>query len=153
MKRMNKQEAASTMPSGVMAQGGQSPSMQGQQGMMTPQPAQTPNYIPPPPPTPAPGTQSMEDMKADGGEISRGKGFKEFFADVNIVDVVISAFIVAGITYAMYYYKYMMQLEKTGYADMSDRLRRLESSVQAREAELNAIGNATRRKRPVMRIA
>lgn len=155
MKRMNKQEAASTMPSGVMAQGGQSGGMQGQQGMMTPQPqpSATPNYIPPPPPTPAPGTMPPSEMKADGGEVSRGSGIKEFFADVNIVDVVVSAFIVAGITYAMYYYKYMMQLEKAGYVEMSDRLRRLESSVQAREAEMNAIGNSTRRKRPVMRIA
>lgn len=150
MKRMNKQEASSAAPSAAQSMMTPQPAAQ---GMMTPQPAaqQTPNYIPPAPPTP-PASAPIDDVKAEGGNVSSGRGIKEFFADVNIVDIVVSAFIVAGITYAMYYYKYMIQLEKTGYADMSERLRRLESSVQAREAELNAIGNATKRKRPVMSI-
>lgn len=151
MKRMNKKEAQGAASSAIDTMMTPQPAAQ---AMMAPQPASpaTPNYVPPTPPTPAASTPP-EDMKAEGGTISRGGGIKEFFADVNIVDVVISAFIVAGVTYAMYYYKYMMQLEKTGYAEMSDRLRKLESSVQAREAELNAIGNATKGRRPIMRIA
>lgn len=123
------------------------------QGMGTP-PSPTPpspNYVPPPPPTPHP--TSSTEMASGGETSSSGGGIKEFFSDVNIVDVVLSAFIVAGVFYSMYYYKYMMKLEKTGYEEVTDRVMKLESSMAAKEAEMNAIGNASKRKRPIMRIA
>ena len=117
-------------------------------------PAPSPNYVPPTP-MPPPATQTM----ADGGESkssdnapSRYDGIRSFFADVNIVDIAISAFLVAGITYIVYYYKYMLKLEKTGYADLSDRMMKLESAIAAREAQLNAAGNMNRKKRPLMRL-
>jgi hypothetical protein len=113
-------------------------------------PSPSPNYVPPTPPTPAPATTEM----ALGGETSSsGGGFKEFFSDINVVDVVLSAFIVAGVIYSVYYNKYMMKLEKTGYQDVTDRVMKLESSIAAREAEMNAIGNANKRRKPLMRLA
>lgn len=113
-------------------------------------PSPSPNYVPPTPPTPPPATTEM----ASGGETaSSGGGFKEFFSDINVVDVVLSAFIVAGVIYSVYYNKYMMKLEKTGYQDVTDRVMKLESSMAAREAEMNAIGSATKRRKPLMRLA
>ena len=119
-------------------------------GSTPPAPAPSPNYVPPAPPMPPPTTEM-----ASGGETttSGGGGIKEFFSDVNVVDVVLSAFIVAGVFYSMYYYKYMMKLEKTGYEEVTDRIMKLESSMAAKEAEMNAIGNANRRRKPLMRIA
>lgn len=110
----------------------------------------SPNYVPPPPPTPAP----MPEM-AKGGETNSyagGGSIKEFFSDINVVEVVLSAFIVAGVIYSVYYNKYMMKLEKTGYEDVTDRIMKLESSMAAKEAEMNAVGNMKKRKSPLMRL-
>lgn len=122
-------------------------------GAPAPAPAatQSPNYVPPTPPAP-PAAPEM----AKGGETETyggGGGIKEFFADINVVEVVLSAFIVAGVIYSLYYNKYMLKLEKTGYQEVSDRIMKLESSVAAKEAEMNAIGNMNKRKRPIMRLA
>ena len=116
--------------------------------------APSPNYVPPAPITPPP-TQTMADggeSKSSDNASSRYDGIRGFFADVNIVDIAISAFLVAGITYIIYYHKYMLKLEKTGYADLSDRMMKLESAIAAREAQLNAAGNMNKKKRPLMRI-
>jgi hypothetical protein len=47
----------------------------------------------------------------------------------------------------------MMMIEKTGYADLSARVQKLESAAQAAKkiAEANASGNSKSR-RPVMRL-
>lgn len=113
-------------------------------------PAPSPNYVPPVPTTPIP---SMED----GGQTSFGSGIKSIFDDVNIVDIAISAFIVAGVLYSIQYHRYMMLIEKTGYADLSTRLQKLESSMNAakRKSEANATGSGTlnmRRRRPAMTL-
>lgn len=113
-------------------------------------PAPSPNYVPPVPTTPIP---SMED----GGKTSFGSGIKSIFDDVNIVDIAISAFIVAGVLYSIQYHRYMMLIEKTGYADLSTRLQKLESSMNAakRKSEANAAGSGTlnmRRRRPAMTL-
>lgn len=137
---------AQPAPANGMADGGQM-SMPAQQPM-------SPNYVPPAPP-PTPASQTM----ANGGESSSNQntptaydGIKGFFSDVNILDVAISAFLVAGITYIIYYHKYMLKLEKTGYADLSDRVMKLESAIAAREAQLNAAGSMNKTKRPLMRL-
>jgi len=93
-------------------------------------------------------------MMADGGAvIKKGGGFRDFFEDVNILDVTISAFIVASVLYTVSYYRYMMLLEKSGYQDLSARLGKIESAVVARKAEMNASGNMRNNKRrPVMRL-
>jgi hypothetical protein len=116
--------------SGQMAMGGQSP---------------MPMAAPPPPPTP--------QMAEGGAVIKKSGGFKEFFEDINLLDVTISAFIVAGVLYAVKYYRYMLMIEKTGYADLSTRLNKIESAWAAKQAEMNAAGKMKQRgRRPVMRL-
>jgi|694.fasta_scaffold01175_46 hypothetical protein len=117
-------------------------------------PATSPIYNPPP----APATSAP--MMEDGGSVgssSGGNKFKEFFSDVNILDVVISSFIVGGVLYTIHYYKFMMMMEKTGYADLSSRIQKIESQMAAakKKAEVNASGNNTpamRRKRALMTL-
>jgi len=116
--------------------------------MPTPPPAASPQYTPPPTP------QTSMPMMADGGSVEDGSGaankIKEFFSDINVLDVAISAFIVGGVLYAIHYYKFMIMMEKTGYSDLSTRIQRLESQLAAakKAAEMNAAGNA---KSPMMR--
>lgn len=100
------------------------------------------------------GGAPMGGMPNNGAYINNsGGGIKGWFKDINILDVTISAFIVGGIIYAVQYYRFMMMLEKTGYADLSSRISKLESSIAAQKAEMNASGNMDRmRRRPVMRL-
>lgn len=109
-------------------------------------PAASPNYTPPPAPAPSP---SMEE----GGAVKSSNPIKNFFSDINVVDVTVSAFIVAAVIYSIQYHKFMMMIEKTGYADLSSRLQKLESSMAAakKTAEANATGgmNRMRRRRPM----
>jgi hypothetical protein len=110
---------------------------------------------PMPAPAPAPMQAAPMPMYADGGDMGdsgKSGGIKGFFEDINIVDVAISAFIVGGVIYAIQYYKFMMMIEKTGYADLSARIQKLESAAQAAKkvAEANASGSKNRR--PVMRL-
>lgn len=98
-------------------------------------PAASPTYTPPPPPMPP----SMED----GGSIqSSSNRIKDFFNDINVVDVTISAFVVAAVIYSIQYHRFMMMIEKSGYADLSSRVQKLESSMAAakKTAEVNANG-------------
>jgi hypothetical protein len=119
--------------------------------------APAPAPAPMPAPAPAPMPAAPMPMYADGGEMGdsgkSGGGIKGFFNDINIVDIAISAFIVGGVIYAIQYYKFMMMIEKTGYADLSARIQKLESAAQAAKkiAEANASGNSKSR-RPVMRL-
>jgi hypothetical protein len=124
---------------------GTQPPMGGQPMAMGGQP---PMGMPPAP------SMATPPMMADGGAvIKRSGGFKEFFEDVNILDVTISAFIVASVLYTVHYYRYMMLLEKSGYQDLSARLGKIESAVIAKKAEMNASGNMRNNKRrPVMRL-
>jgi len=116
-----------------------------------PAPAPTPNYTPPPTAMP-PAPTSMDT----GGATPRSGGIKEFFSDVNVVDVAISAFIVGAVIYSIQYHKFMMMLEKTGYADLSTRIQRIESAMASaakKQTEANAAGNGRiRRKRGVITL-
>lgn len=98
--------------------------------------APSPQYTPPP--TPAPATPM-----AEGGATSGGGGIKAFFSDINVLDVTISALIVAGVLYSIKYHRYMMMIEKAGYTDLSTRIQKIESAMAAakRKAEANAAGN------------
>jgi hypothetical protein len=119
--------------------------------------APAPAPAPMPATAPAPMPAAPMPMYADGGEMGdsgkNGGDIKGFFNDINIVDIAISAFIVGGVIYAIQYYKFMMMIEKTGYADLSARVQKLESAAQAAKkiAEANASGNSKSR-RPVMRL-
>jgi hypothetical protein len=127
---------------------GSAPQVGGAPPMPSPQP------MPMAQPMAQPPMGGMDDMGGGNGAfIKKGGGIKEFFNDINILDVTISAFVVAGVLYAVYYYKYMMLLEKSGYADLSTRVQKLESALAAQKAELNAAGKMDKmRKRPLMRL-
>ena len=107
----------------------------------TPAPAPSPMYTPPP----APSASAGPEPTSMGG----GGPLREFFSDVNLLDVTIAAFIVGAVLYSIQYHKFMMMLEKTGYADLSTRVQKLESSLEAakRKAEANASGSMKRKKR------
>ena len=121
-----------------------------------PVPAAAPAAAPMPmaqnPPIPAAPVSTMADGGDVGGGDNGGGGVKGFFKDINVLDVAISAFIIGGVIYAMQYYKYMMMLEKSGYTALSERLQKVESSLQAakKTAEMNASG--MQKRRPVMRM-
>lgn len=126
---------------------------------ITPQPAPTPMVPPaapmaaggqPPMPSAPPAVPPYED---GGAVVTKGGGIKEWFSDINIVDVTVSAFIVGAVLYTVHYYKFMMMLEKSGYADLSGRIAKLQSGIDAQKAEMNAAGRLEKsRKRPVMRL-
>jgi hypothetical protein len=109
-------------------------------------PAPSPQYIPPP--------SSMPSM-AEGGDVggapARKNPFKDFFTDINVVDVAISAFIVGAVIYSIQYHKFMIMMEKTGYADLSTRINRLENDISTAKrkaaTEANASGSMGMRKK------
>ena len=79
---------------------------------------------------------------------------KDFFSDVDILDVTISAFIVGAVLYSVHYYKFMMMIEKTGYADLNGRIQKVETTMAKKAAaEANAAGGGRKQRRPVMRIS
>jgi len=127
---------------------------------VTPQAAPAP-MVPPPAAAPAAAPMSAPPMAPppfeDGGAIvKKGGGIKEWFSDINIVDVAVSAVIVGAVLYTVHYYKFMMMLEKSGYADLNTKVAKLQSAVDAQKAEMNAAGNGKldrQRRRPVMRLA
>jgi hypothetical protein len=115
-------------------------------------PAASPNYVAPP--SNLPPASTMEN----GGETSSrggGSSIKDFFSDINLVDVAISAFIIGGVLYTIHYYKFMMMLEKTGSADLSSRVQKMESALSAakKKSEANASGSGTmKRKRSLISL-
>jgi hypothetical protein len=127
---------------------------------VTPQAAPAP-MVPPPAAAPAAAPMAAPPMAPppfeDGGAIvKKGGGIKEWFSDINIVDVAVSAVIVGAVLYTVHYYKFMMMLEKSGYSDLNTKVAKLQSAVDAQKAEMNAAGNGKldrQRRRPVMRLA
>lgn len=101
-------------------------------------------------PTPMPAAAPTMES---GGSTSGG-GIRGWFADINILDVTIAAFIVGVGTYGMVWFKFNMMMEKTGYADLSSRIQKLESSIAKKAAaEANAAGSMKgSNRRPMMRI-
>lgn len=127
---------------------------------ITPQAAPAP-MVPPPSAAPAAAPMAAPPMAPapafeDGGAVvTKGGGIKEWFSDINIVDVAVSAVIVGAVLYTVHYYKFMMMLEKSGYADLSARVAKLQSAMDAQKAEMNAAGSGKldrQRRRPVMRL-
>jgi len=127
---------------------------------ITPQAAPAP-MVPPPTAAPAAAPMAAPAMGPapafeDGGAVvKKGGGIKEWFSDINIVDVAVSAVIVGAVLYTVHYYKFMMMLEKSGYADLSGRIAKLQSAMDAQKAEMNASGSGKldrQRRRPVMRL-
>lgn len=126
---------------------------------MTPQAPQMPTAAAPmaaggQPPMPVAAPPMPTPSFEDGGAVVEKKGgIKEWFSDINIVDVTISAFIVGAVLYTVHYYKFMMMLEKAGYADLNAKISKMQSAMDAQKAEMNAAGRLENsRRRPVMRL-
>jgi len=114
--------------------------------------APSPQYVPPPSTMP-----SMAEGGDVGGAAPRKNPFKDFFSDINVVDVAISAFIVGAVIYSIQYHKFMIMMEKTGYADLSTRLNRVENDIATAKkkaaTEANASGSRfPRRKRALVSL-
>jgi type IV secretory pathway VirB6-like protein len=92
----------------------------------------------------------MDNSYEVGGQTNKGNIFKGFFNDINILDVMLSAFIVGGILYVVYYYKHQMAKDKTIYTDLDTRLSTIEKQVKKVNSELNATGK--NKKRNVVRL-
>ena len=131
---------------------------------IAPQPAAAPTapMVPPPmaaggpAPLPVAASAPMPPMEDGGAVIKKSSGFKEWFDDINVVDVTVCAFIVGAILYSAQYFRFMMQLEKAGYADLKGKVNKLQSSVDNAVSEMNAAGrmnNQRGRKTPQFRIA
>jgi hypothetical protein len=106
-----------------------------------PSPTMAMGGMPPQAPPPMP---PMNPNYAEGGEMgggSKSNPIKDFFSDINIVEAGILALGVATFLYAIYYYKFEMQLSKTGYADLNGRMTKLESDMKKKEATANANAN------------
>jgi hypothetical protein len=116
--------------------------------------AAAPPMAAPPMPMAAP-PQPMPSSMAEVGDTASPKSqVKDFFSDVDILDVTISAFIVGAVLYSVHYYKFMMMMEKTGYADLNGRMAKLENAMAKKaKAEANATGMGRMQRRPVMRIS
>lgn len=93
----------------------------------------------------------MNNSMADGGNVGRGNPFKDFFNDINILDITISAFIVAGVIYSISYYKFQMLKDQKGYAEISQRIATIESQIKKVNSELNATGS-NKKKKPLVRL-
>jgi hypothetical protein len=91
----------------------------------------------------------MDNSYEMGGQ-TKGNMFKGFFNDINILDVMLSAFIVGGILYVCYYYKHQMAKDKTMFTDFDNRISTIEKQVKKVNAELNATGK--NKKRNVVRM-
>jgi len=119
-----------------------------------PAPVSTPAPAPAAAPMPmaAPAPAAPAPAMAEGGETASSGGIKGWFADINIVEVSVSALIVGVGIYAIQYFRLMMAMEKTAYNDVIERIGKLESAQLAakKTAEVNASGS--RGKRPVMRL-
>jgi hypothetical protein len=81
---------------------------------VTPQAAPAP-MVPPPAAAPMAAPMAAPPMAPppfeDGGAIvKKSGGIKEWFSDINIVDVAVSAVIVGAVLYTVHYYKFMMML-------------------------------------------
>ena len=100
-----------------------------------PAPVPSPQYNPPPPVTPP-------TMAENGAATGSSGPFSNFFSDINVLDVTISAFIIGAVIYSIQYHKMMMMLEKTGYADISTRVQKLESALESakKKSQMNASG-------------
>lgn len=105
------------------------------------------------PPQAPPPMPPMNPNYADGGEMGGGNKsnpIKDFLSDINIVEAGLLALGVATFLYAIHYYKFEMQLSKTGYADLHGRMQKLESDMAKKQKEANANAQGSGRK-PMMR--
>lgn len=119
----------------------------------------SPQYSPPPPPINAIPQPMPSQMMEEGGGVPSASGsrnpFKDFFSDVNVLDVVFTATVFGVLFYFVDYFKTMKALNKVGYADLSTRVQKIESQLAAAKSkEMNATGGrgTMRRKRALVSL-
>jgi hypothetical protein len=101
------------------------------------------------------GMPPINPKYENGGEMGGGKKnpLKDIFSDINLVEAGIMALGIAAFLYAIYYYKFEMELSKTGYADLHARTMKLESDNDKRkkaEATANASGKLKPKRRGII---
>jgi len=99
---------------------------------------------------PMQNTMPMMDNSYEMGGQTKGNAFKDFFGDINILDVMLSAFIVGGILYVVYYYRHQMAKDKTMFTDFDTRISTIEKQLKKVNSELNATGKT--KKRSIVRM-
>lgn len=88
-----------------------------------------------------------------GGQAPRVNPVGKFFSDINLVEAGLLALGVATFLYAISYYKHEIQMSKSGYADLSGRMQKMESEMaakKAQEAAANANGMAKRSRKRML---
>lgn len=99
------------------------------------------------------GGMPQSQPMANGGQMMRSNPVSKFFSDMNMVEVGLLALGVATFLYAMSYYRHEIQMSKSGFADLSGRMQKLESEMAARkaqEASANANGMSRRARRRML---
>jgi hypothetical protein len=96
------------------------------------------------------GNMPIMDNSYEMGGQTKGNMFKGFLDDINILDIMLSAFIVGGILYVVYFYRHQMAKDKTIFTDLDTRLSTIEKQVKKVNSELNATGKT--KKRNVVRL-
>lgn len=98
------------------------------------------------------GMPPMQPM-ANGGMMGRANPVAKFFSDINLVEAGLLALGVATFLYAISYYKHEISMSKSGYADLSGRMQKLESEMAAKKAQemaANANSMAKRSRRRML---
>jgi len=88
-----------------------------------------------------------------GGMPNRVNPVGKFFSDINMVEAGLLALGVATFLYAIAYYRLEMAMSKSGYADLSARMQKMESEMAAKKAQeqaANANGMARRARKRML---
>jgi hypothetical protein len=115
-----------TTPSGVNVKAASVPAME--TPMATPAPA--PIATPAPAPVPA-AIDSLPPAMADGGNVSKGNAFTDFFNGWNWLEIGLMTLGVAGVFYTINYYRYRTKSDKTENADIKRQLDEVKMNVQS----------------------
>lgn len=122
-------------------------------GMMPPQQPMMASGGMMPPQQPMMGGGMAQPYAMGGQAPMRSNPVSKFFSDINVVEAGLLALGVATFLYAIAYYRHEMQMSKSGYADLSTRMQKMESEMAARkaqEASANANGMARKAKRRML---
>lgn len=146
------QNTASPIPSVTTTIPAQAPMASGGATLSQP-PMAGGGFMPPSQPMAGGGMMPQPQPMANGGQMPRTNPVSKFFSDMNMVEVGLLAIGAAAFFYAIAYYRHEMAMSKSGYADLSARMQKLESEMaakKAQEASANASGMARRTRRRML---
>jgi hypothetical protein len=122
-------------------------------GTMPQQPMMGGGSMPPMQPQMMGGGMPPAQPYAMGGQAPRVNPIGKFFSDINMVEAGLLALGVATFLYAISYYRHEIQMSKSGYADLSSRMQKIESEMAAKKAQemaANANNMARRTKKRML---